>query len=152
MAWTTSISFILLIATMSVLSLTLEVWGLGVCSLSIKPCWESGYMDVFCGERLFGNRSWIKNMAVWQVGGALKLSSSLMGWAYGNILGGVGDGSRTRFWHDIWYGDCPPVESFPKLFSIVRDRKDALVADHMFAHNNEVHWDLNFIKLVHDWE
>jgi hypothetical protein len=26
------------------------------------------------------------------------------------------------------------------------------VADHMFAHNNEVHWDLNFIKLVHDWE
>jgi hypothetical protein len=37
-----------------------------------------------------------------------------------------------------------------ELFCIARDR-DALVADHMFAHN-EVHWDMNFIRLVHDWE
>jgi hypothetical protein len=40
-------------------------------------------------------------------------------------------------------------DSFPKLFCIARD-KDALVANHMFAHNNEMHWDMNFIRLVHD--
>jgi hypothetical protein len=27
-----------------------------------------------------------------------------------------------------------------------------MLADHMFAHNGEVHWDLTFIRLVHDWE
>ena len=37
------------------------------------------------------------------------------------------------------------------LFCIARNR-DALVADHMFTHNDEVHWDVGFIKLVHDWE
>ncbi len=24
----------------------------------------------------------------------------------------VGDGSRTRFWHDLWWGDRPLKESF----------------------------------------
>jgi hypothetical protein len=36
-----------------------------------------------------------------------------------------------------------------ELFCIARDR-DALVADHMFAHNDKVHSDVSFIKLVHD--
>jgi hypothetical protein len=63
----------------------------------------------------------------------------------------VGDGSWTRFWHDTWFGDHPLKESFSKLFCIARDR-DAVVADHMFAHNDEVHWDISFIGLVHDWE
>jgi hypothetical protein len=26
------------------------------------------------------------------------------------------------------------------------------VADHIFAHNDVVYWDINFIRLVHDWE
>lgn len=26
------------------------------------------------------------------------------------------------------------------------------MADHMFAHNDEVHSDINFIRMVHDWE
>ena len=31
----------------------------------------------------------------------------------------VGDGSRVKFWHDIWCGNCPLKETFPKLFCIV---------------------------------
>lgn len=57
----------------------------------------------------------------------------------------VGDGSRTRFWHDIWCGNHPLKDSFQELFGIARDR-DALVANHMFAQ-----WrgtlDMNLIKI-----
>jgi hypothetical protein len=63
----------------------------------------------------------------------------------------VGDGSWTQFWHDTWCGDRSLKESFPELFHIERDR-DALVAGLMLAHNDEVHWDMSIIKLVHDWE
>jgi hypothetical protein len=49
----------------------------------------------------------------------------------------------------FWGGDCSLKDSFLELFGISRDR-DALVADHMFAHNEVVHWDTNFIRLVHD--
>jgi len=40
---------------------------------------------------------------------------------------------------------------FGAFLHCARDR-DALVADHMLCHNDEVHWDMNFIILVHDWE
>jgi hypothetical protein len=40
-------------------------------------------------------------------------------------------------WHDIWCGDHPLKDSFLEIFCIARD-KDALVADHMFAHNDKV--------------
>jgi hypothetical protein len=30
----------------------------------------------------------------------------------------VGDGSKIRFWHDLWYGDRPLKAFFPELFSI----------------------------------
>jgi hypothetical protein len=40
----------------------------------------------------------------------------------------VGDGSCTRFSHDIWCGDCPLKESFPELFCLARNR-DTMVAN-----------------------
>jgi hypothetical protein len=63
----------------------------------------------------------------------------------------VSNGSQIRFWHDIWCGNHPLNDSFAELFCIARDR-DALVADHMFAHNDKMLWDVNFIGLVHDWK
>lgn len=41
-------------------------------------------------------------------------------------------------------------ETFSELFCIARDI-DALVADHLVADNDDMHWDMNFIILVHDW-
>ena len=40
----------------------------------------------------------------------------------------MGDGSRTRFWHDIWCEDRQLKEYFPKLFCLARNM-DAMVVD-----------------------
>jgi hypothetical protein len=45
----------------------------------------------------------------------------------------------------------PRRKTFPELFNIAQDM-DALVADHMLVNNREVNWDMNFIRLVHDWD
>ena len=63
----------------------------------------------------------------------------------------MGDSSQTRFGHDVWRWDCSFKETFLELFCFTRD-KETLVADHIFAHNDVVHWDIHFITLVHDWE
>jgi hypothetical protein len=41
----------------------------------------------------------------------------------------LGNGSRIRFWDNVWCGEMPLKEAFPVLYDIARD-KDALVADH----------------------
>jgi hypothetical protein len=42
----------------------------------------------------------------------------------------VGDGIRTKFWHDLWCGDTVVNEAFPDLFVIARVN-DASVVDNM---------------------
>jgi hypothetical protein len=63
----------------------------------------------------------------------------------------VGDGSKTRFWTDIWCGTCSLKEGFPELFRIARN-KEALVRDHIRYQNGGVFWDLNFTRHAQDWE
>ena len=63
----------------------------------------------------------------------------------------VGDGSRLRFWSDDWCGEAPLKVTFPELYRITRD-KEALGANHLRVHNDVVHWELNFIRLIQDWE
>ena len=40
----------------------------------------------------------------------------------------VGDGTRVRFWHDLWQGETTLKDRYPTLFLIARDR-GATVAD-----------------------
>ena len=42
----------------------------------------------------------------------------------------IGDGTRVKFWHDVWCGDNPLSTYFPDLFKINND-KEAYVADLM---------------------
>jgi hypothetical protein len=44
----------------------------------------------------------------------------------------VGDGTKIRFWHDVWCGVQTLKAVFSVLFSITRYR-EASVADHMFS-------------------
>jgi hypothetical protein len=57
----------------------------------------------------------------------------------------VGDGTRIRFWHDVWCGDQPLKESFLVLFHIAR-KKEAWVSDHMQIMNEEAHWNVPFCR------
>jgi hypothetical protein len=63
----------------------------------------------------------------------------------------VGDGSKVRFWHDVWCGEQPLKFSFPELFTIA-DCKDVWKADHMQFRNGNIHWNILFSRFVHDWK
>jgi hypothetical protein len=63
----------------------------------------------------------------------------------------VGDGTRTRFWHDLWCRDTVLKEAFPVLFGIARE-KDASVADNMEILGGSIQWDVSFVREAHDWE
>ena len=49
----------------------------------------------------------------------------------------VGDGSRVKFWDDVWCRDCPLKEVFPDLYNISRSR-DASVSEVMRCANGRI--------------
>jgi hypothetical protein len=120
-------------------------------------------MEVCCGEKgPFGVRLWVRSMRVWWVDGVLRGhgASRLSLWT--NIRRGwnafssftvveAGDCSHTRFLHYIWCGHFLLKESFPRLFCLARNM-DAIVANFRIVSNDIVHWDINLIRLMHDWE
>uniref|UniRef100_A0A2N9I6K3 Membrane magnesium transporter n=1 Tax=Fagus sylvatica TaxID=28930 RepID=A0A2N9I6K3_FAGSY len=63
----------------------------------------------------------------------------------------VGDGSKTKFWDDVWCGTCSLQNAFPDLYRIVR-HKDAVVGDLLHSQNGVVTWLFDFIRHVQDWE
>jgi hypothetical protein len=63
----------------------------------------------------------------------------------------VGDGVRTKFWHDLWCGDRVLKEAFPVLFGIAR-MKNASVADNMEVLGGSTQWNVSFVREAHDWE
>jgi hypothetical protein len=62
-----------------------------------------------------------------------------------------GDGSKIRFWEDIWCGDRALKEAFPGLFSIA-SYKEASIADNMEHSSGSIQWNIQFTRLMHDWE
>jgi hypothetical protein len=63
----------------------------------------------------------------------------------------VGDGARTEFWHDLWFGDTVLKEAFPVLFGIAR-AKDTFVANNLELLGGSNQWSVIFYREVHDWE
>jgi hypothetical protein len=63
----------------------------------------------------------------------------------------LGNGSRIRFWDDLWVGEMPLKEAFPGLYDIACD-KSSLVAEHLSLEYDPFQWDVRFIRAAHDWE
>ena len=63
----------------------------------------------------------------------------------------VGDGTRVKFWDDVWCRDRPLKEAFPDLYNISRTR-DASVSEVLCYANGSIFWDLQFRRLVNDQE
>ena len=63
----------------------------------------------------------------------------------------VGDGSRVKFWDDVWCRDRLLKEEFPDLYNISRTR-EASVSEIMSFTNGRVTWDIQFRRLVNDQE
>jgi hypothetical protein len=53
----------------------------------------------------------------------------------------VGEGSKIRFWDDVWCGDRALKEEYPGLFSIAR-LKEASIADNMECSSNSIQWNI----------
>ena len=63
----------------------------------------------------------------------------------------IGNGTKVKFWYDVWYGDNPLSMCFPDLFRISND-KEAYVADLMQFSNRVLFWDFEFLREIHDRE
>ena len=62
-----------------------------------------------------------------------------------------GEGSKVRFWDDVWCGDSPLKVAFPGLFNIA-SFKEASIADNVERSNGATQWNIQFTQLIHDWE
>ena len=63
----------------------------------------------------------------------------------------VDDGTRVKFWVDVWCRNRPLKELFPDLYNISRTR-DASVSKVLCYANGRIFWDLQFRRLVNDQE
>jgi hypothetical protein len=62
-----------------------------------------------------------------------------------------GDGSKIRFWDDVWCGETSLKVAFPILYNIA-NVKDATMATNMDLSSGTFQWNIRFIRLIHDWE
>ena len=63
----------------------------------------------------------------------------------------MGTGDSVQFWHHNWCSSLPLKLLYPELFSIARDR-EASVAALLSTRNGALHWDINFLRNIQDWE
>jgi hypothetical protein len=143
----------------------LKMGGLGLRNLRV-------FNQALLGKWLwrFGN----EENAFWRLLISAKYGSSSGGWTTREVIGPygsglwmhirkgwgsfarhlhfeVGNGSKTKFWNDVWCGSCSLRTAFPDLYRIAR-HKDVVVGDLLQFQNGVVTWLLDFIRHVQDWE
>ena len=63
----------------------------------------------------------------------------------------VGDGTRIKFWEDVWCRGCSLKEAFPELYSFSQTREFFLLEVMHFS-NGRLHWNIRFYRPPQDWE
>jgi hypothetical protein len=76
-----------------------------------------------------------------------------MGWQTfkSHIRFDLGEGSRIRFWDDVWCGNRPLKVAYPGLFNVA-SFKEASIAENVERFNGAIQWNIQFTRLIHDWE
>jgi hypothetical protein len=129
-----------------------------------------------CPTSIFGNqnqtsgRFWCyvyEREALWRAVADVKYGSAWCGWCFNevnwsyemgiwkNIMTGWGEFySHTRFdFGMVWYGDqaLKAAFPFPNMFSLAQC-KDASMANHLVLLSDFQRWNVNFLRVTHDWE
>ncbi len=63
----------------------------------------------------------------------------------------VGNSLSSRLWHDRLCGELPLKEAFPVLFECASNR-EATIETVLIRQNEEVEWNVSFIRNFTDWE
>jgi hypothetical protein len=63
----------------------------------------------------------------------------------------MGDGSKIRLWHDVWYGEKALKEAFSDIYNIAYV-KDASGTVYLELSSGSLKWNVSFIRAAHDWE
>jgi len=58
------------------------------------------------------------------------------------------DGSKIKFWDDVWCGEMTLKEPFPVLYGIPRG-KDVFVVAHLDFSSGSLRWDVSFVRAAH---
>jgi hypothetical protein len=111
----------------------------------------SKYGSLVVGQPVLGDEvklwfasSWWKDIC--SIGVNLNLN-----WFSSNVVKKLGNGVHTRFWSDIWVGDVPLRDRFPRLFSI-SSQKEGSVADFRRVINGTFSWDFIWRRRFFVWE
>jgi hypothetical protein len=62
-----------------------------------------------------------------------------------------GEDSKIHFWDDVWSRDRALKEAFPGLY-IIAKFKEASIADNVECSNGTTQWNIQFTRLIHNWE
>lgn len=63
----------------------------------------------------------------------------------------VGNGERIHFWEDVWKGDIPLSDRFPRLYSLSRAHNSSIL-DMVVSPSFHLGWDFRFFRNLNDRE
>uniref|UniRef100_A0A2N9HVB8 N-acyl-aliphatic-L-amino acid amidohydrolase n=1 Tax=Fagus sylvatica TaxID=28930 RepID=A0A2N9HVB8_FAGSY len=140
----------------------MEDWGSKFWCSSTKPSWANGYGGMRQRRKLYGVKLWNSNMGVCgEIGsksvqgpyGKSVWKSIRKGWPNfaANVNFRMGNGAHLKFWQHQWCGEIPLRLRFPELFQIASN-PEASVKELARFDGTSFHWNVSFIRLVHDWE
>jgi hypothetical protein len=72
-------------------------------------------------------------------------------WFINSVRKKIGNGASTRFWRDIWVGNLPLMDVFPRLFS-VSVSKEISVAEARVQVDGLWCWKVDWRRVLFDWE
>ena len=72
-------------------------------------------------------------------------------WCWENMAFSIGNGTKIRFWTNLWCGCTVLSQRFPHLYGMAAHRNDTV--EEMWDQNvGQGGWDLRFMRDFNDWE